>query len=67
MAKVKVEFDDAEAMSVSIAIGEYKRMLQAKKAGVHPNDTLAKAIVIQVARELGTAYAKLGKAMRGED
>ena len=67
MAKVKVEFDTDEAMSVSCAVNEYRRILQAKKTGVHPNDTLAKAIRIRVICELGTAYTKLEKAIRGED
>lgn len=64
MAKVKVEFDSEEAMSVSIAIREYKRILEEKKEGINPNDTLVKAIRIRVICELGTAYDKLEKAIQ---
>ena len=64
MAKTKVEFDSGEAMSVSMAIGEYKRILEAKKDGDHPSDTLVKAIRIRIICELGTAYDKLEEAIQ---
>jgi len=64
MAKVKVEFDTMEATSVSIAIREYRQILEAKKTEENPNDTIVKAIRIRVICELKTAYTKLGKAIR---
>jgi len=62
MAKVKVEFEFKEAISVSCAIGEYKRRLQ--KAKYHPNNMLTKRIHIEHIKNLETAYTKVGKAIQ---
>ena len=62
MAKIKVEFDNGEAMSVSCGIVEYIRRI--RRAKVNPNDILARSIRKNCISELRTAYNKLEKAIQ---
>lgn len=62
---MKIDLTFPEAILVSCAVGEYKRTLRKQKEKMNPNDTLAKRIVKDSILELGTAYIKLGEAMRG--
>jgi len=63
MAKVKVEFESGEAMSVSIATELYKRRAEKSLQDMNPHDTLALSIVVKCIEELGTAYTKLEEAI----